>query len=353
MKRADETALLQVEDLSVQFEVKSGFLDNLFSRNKKVLRAVDGVSFEINRGEILSLVGESGSGKTTTAKAILKLVESSIGKVIFDGEEVGNSFNEKKAFRRRAQMIYQDPYQSLNPRHYIIDIVAEPLDVNGLVHTMEDRNARVKTALEQAGLRPGEDYFYRYPYELSGGQRQRVAIAGALILEPDLIVADEPVSMLDASIRTGIIRLMVEMRDNKDIAYLFITHDLSLAWLISDAIAVMYLGKIMEIGSSDQIIYEPKHPYTKALLEIMPKPGVRLTKKRNILKGETPSASDVIKGCKFSSRCPIVNTICFEEEPQMREISEGHLVACHYAEIDSSSIIIENHQKKSPSKERS
>ncbi len=332
MKKGNETALLQVEDLSVEFEVKSSFLDNVFSRNKKVLRAVDGVSFTINRGEILSLVGESGSGKTTTAKAILKLVESSGGKVLFDGEVVGNSFKEKKVFRRRAQMIYQDPYQSLNPRNYIIDIVAEPLDVNNLVHTMEDRNARVKNALEQAGLRPPEEYFYRYPYELSGGQRQRVAIAGALILEPDLIVADEPVSMLDASIRTGIIRLMVEMRDNKDIAYLFITHDLSLAWLISDSIAVMYLGKIMEIGGADQIIHDPKHPYTKALLEIMPKPGVTLTKKRNILKGETPSASEMIKGCKFSSRCPIAQAICFEEQPQMAEIAAGHLVACYFAE---------------------
>lgn len=331
MEKEAEKALLKVEDLSVEFEIKGGFIGNLFSRQKKVLRAVDGVSFSINRGEILSLVGESGSGKTTTAKAILKLVETSGGKVWFDGKEVGETFKEKKAFRRRAQMIYQDPYQSLNPRNYIIDIVAEPLDVNDLVHTVEDRNARVIAALEQAGLRPAEDFFYRYPYQLSGGQRQRVAIASALVLEPDLIVADEPVSMLDASIRTGIIKLMVEMRDNKDIAYLFITHDLSLAWLISDSIAIMYLGRIMEIGSADQVIRDPRHPYTKALLDVMPKPGVRLIRKRNILKGETPSASERIKGCRFSSRCPLAKGICFEVEPQAAAVDAGHLVACHFA----------------------
>lgn len=332
MNSADQKTLLQVKDLSVAFEVKGGFLENIFSRTKKVLRAVDGVSFSIDRGEILSLVGESGSGKTTTAKAILKLVEPSGGKVWFDGEEVGDTFREKKAFRRRAQMIYQDPYQSLNPRDFIIDIVAEPLDVNDLVHTMDDRVVRVKTALEQAGLRPAEDFYYRYPYELSGGQRQRVAIASALIMEPELIVADEPVSMLDASIRTGIIKLMVEMRDHKGIAYLFITHDLSLAWLISDKIAIMYLGKIMEIGSSDQIIDDPRHPYTKALLDVMPRPGVKLTSQRNILKGETPSAVEMIRGCKFSSRCPFAQGICLTEEPRMHAAQEGHLVACHFAE---------------------
>jgi peptide/nickel transport system ATP-binding protein len=331
VNKPEGKVLLQVEDLSVGFEVKNNFLDNLFSRSKKVLRAVDGVSFSIHNGEILSLVGESGSGKTTTAKAILKLVETSGGKVLFEGEEVGNSFKEKKAFRRKAQMIYQDPYQSLNPRNYIIDIVAEPLDVNDLVHTVEERNERVKTALEQAGLQPAEDFYYRYPYELSGGQRQRVAIASSLILEPELIVADEPVSMLDASIRTGIIKLMVEMRDHKDIAYLFITHDLSLAWLISDRIAIMYLGKVMEIGSSDQIIQTPKHPYTKALLDVMPKPGIKLTQKRNILKGETPSASEVIKGCRFNSRCPLVQGICLEAEPQLLEVEKDHLVACYFS----------------------
>ena len=262
-------------------------------------------------------------------------METCGGKVWFDGEEVGDSFKEKKAFRNRAQMIFQDPYQSINPRHFIVDIVAEPLDVNDLVHTEADRNARVKTALEQAGLRPAEDFFYRYPYELSGGQRQRVAIAGALILEPELIVADEPVSMLDASIRTGIIKLMVEMRDNKGIAYLFITHDLSLAWLISDKIAIMYLGKIMEIGSSDQIINLPRHPYTKALLDVMPKPGIKLTEKRHILKGETPSASEDIPGCNFNARCPLANGICFEKEPQMHEVEKGHLVACYFAKRGS------------------
>lgn len=320
--------LVQVEGLKVHFEIKEGFVSALLSKAKKVVRAVDGVSFSIGRGEILSLVGESGSGKTTVGKAILQLVPPTEGTLNFDGAPVSSDREGLKAFRREAQMIFQDPYQSLNPRHYIVDIVAEPLDVAGLVKTSEEREQRVREALEQAGLTPADDYFYRYPYELSGGQRQRVVIAGALILGPRFIVADEPVSMLDASIRTGILKLMTRLRDEKGIAYLFITHDLSLAWLISDRIAIMYLGKIMEIGTADEIIKEGLHPYTQALTAIMPVPGQTREGERPVLEGETPNAAVMIPGCKFSSRCPRAEARCKGTEPLLTELSPGHSVAC-------------------------
>lgn len=317
--------LVCVRDLKVYFEVRG----NLFSPGKTV-RAVDGVSFDIGRGEILSLVGESGSGKTTTGKAILRLVEQTAGEVRFMGNPLSAKNSELHEFRKQAQMIYQDPYQSLNPRAYIIDIVGEPLEVNGLVHTASEREARVKTALERAGLLPPEDFYYRYPYELSGGQRQRVALASSLILGPLFVVADEPVSMLDASIRTGIVKLMLRQRDERGIAYLFITHDLSLAWLVSDKIAIMYLGKIMEIGSANNIIRRGLHPYTKALVGIMPVPGAERVGRRELLHGDIPSAAAFMPGCKFHTRCPNAKGICKEECPALVEVEPGHSVACHF-----------------------
>lgn len=320
-----EQPLVSVKNLKVYFDVRGG----LFSAVKTV-RAVDGVSFDIERGEILSLVGESGSGKTTTGKAILRLIKQTAGEVRFMGEPVSEKNSELHEFRKKAQMIYQDPYQSLNPRQYIIDIVAEPLEVNGLVETADEREEKVKTALVRAGLQPPEDFLYRYPYELSGGQRQRVALASSLVLDPLFVVADEPVSMLDASIRTGIIKLMLRHRDERGIAYLFITHDLSLAWLISDRIAIMYLGKIMEIGTAETIINHGLHPYTKALIDIMPVPGAERMGKRNLLKGDIPSAAAHILGCKFASRCPMAKEICKSACPEPIEIEPGHKVACHF-----------------------
>lgn len=319
--------MLEVKDLKVYFEIKKDITSSLFGK-PQILKAVDGVSFDIDRGEILSLVGESGSGKTTTGKAILQLAPVTEGSINFDGKEIVGK-KDLSEFRRNAQMIYQDPYQSLNPRQYISDIVGEPLDVNGLVTTQEERESRIKEALEGAGLSPAEDYMYRRPFELSGGQRQRAAIAGSLIMKPEFVVADEPVSMLDASIRTGIVKLMLKERDEKGVAYLFITHDLSLAWLISDKIAIMYLGKIMEIGTADEIVNNPKHPYSKALLAIMPVPGKILTEKRNILEGETPNAGVEIKGCKFCGRCPEAMEKCHTTEPENVEVSPGHFVMCH------------------------
>ena len=321
----ENTYIVEVKDLQVYFDIDKR---KFAKKGRKVVRAVDGVSFGIREGEILSLVGESGSGKTTTGKAILNLASATGGEVLFEGRPLDQSKTGLKAFRKEAQMVFQDPYQSLNPRNRIIDLVAEPLDVNLLAGSPEERLAKVKQALEQAGLSPAEEYLYRYPYELSGGQRQRVVIAGAIIMEPKFVVADEPISMLDASVRTGILKLLLGLRDEKGLSYLFITHDLSLAWLISDRIAIMYLGQIMEIGSADQIIKGGVHPYTKALTAIMPIPGVNKNRKRDVLQGETPNASIEITGCKFASRCPAASQECFETQPILEEIEAGHFAAC-------------------------
>ncbi len=328
---SERTPLIEVEDLKVHFPVRDSAAQTLFG-SKRVLKAVDGVSFSMDRGEILSLVGESGSGKTTTGKAILQLVSATGGTVRYDGEPVGTGMRELRAFRRKAQMIYQDPYQALNPRMYISDLVGEALDVNGLAASADDRAERIERALIAAGLTPPEEYLYRYPYALSGGQRQRVAIAGALVMEPEFIVADEPVSMLDASIRTGIVKMMMQQREKLGLTYLFITHDLSLAWLISDRIAIMYLGKIMEIASADEILHHAAHPYTQALLNIMPVPGRIRQGRRELLEGETPNAADVVQGCKFASRCKHCTERCRAEEPALREIAPGHRAACHLTE---------------------
>lgn len=320
--------IIEVKNLKVYFKLK-----NVFSKGgKKVVKAVDGVSFEIKRGEILSLVGESGSGKTTTGKALLQLVESEYDVLKFQDEEIVLDKKGLKKFRQKAQMIYQDPYQSLNPRQQILDIVLEPLKVNKLVDNEAEGLKLAKEALEQAGLKPGEDYFYRYPYELSGGQRQRVVIASSMIMKPKFVVADEPVSMLDASIRTGILKLMLELKDKNDLAYLFITHDLSLAWLISDRIAIMYLGKIMEIGEADTIVNCGAHPYTKALMNVMPKPGIKRKGLRDVLEGEVPNPTEIYRGCKFCNRCSMAKKICFEVEPEMKKIGNDHFAACHMIE---------------------
>jgi oligopeptide/dipeptide ABC transporter ATP-binding protein len=322
--------ILDVKNLKVHFKLKGSFLRDMRKRGDLV-RAVDGVTFQINENEILSLVGESGSGKTTTGKAILQLVDSESETLLFDGKPIlKHDKRYMKQFRQTAQMIFHDPYQSLNPRNRILDIVAEPLDVNRLALTEEERTQRVKDALEYAGLIPGEDFFYRYPYELSGGQRQRVVIAGAMIMNPRFIVADEPVSMLDASIRISVLKLMLDMRETHRLSYMFITHDLSLAWLISDRIAIMYLGRIMEIGGADDIIHRGLHPYTKALTHIMPKPGEKKKGEYQILKGETPNPADIITGCKFYSRCPEAQGLCADAAPEMTEVAKGHFVACHF-----------------------
>jgi len=323
--------LLEVVDLQVHYAARSGIISALFSKKAAVVRAVDGVGFQLNRGEILCLAGESGSGKTTTGKALLRLVEPTRGEIYFHGEDV-RAFKGRrlKKFRQEAQIIFQDPYESLNPRQTVFSTVAEPLGVNGICRSLKEKEERVAEALEAAGLNNPKELFWRYPHELSGGQRQRLAIAGALVLKPRFIMADEPVSMLDLSIRAGILKLMVSLRDNRGISYIFITHDLSLAWLVSDRIAIMYLGKIVELGSADQVIKEPLHPYTKALVSVIPTLRRKNIEKRVLLRGETPSPLNIPPGCRFHPRCPQARARCREDAPEFTELQPGRFAACFY-----------------------
>ncbi len=310
--------LLEVKNLKTWFYLRRG-----------VVKAVNDVSFTVDHGESLGIVGESGCGKTTTGRAMLRLEEATGGHIFYKDLPV-ERFTQRtlRDYRKKAQIIFQDPYNSINPKQTIFDIVAEPLEVNGIVSSEHEKEERVVKAINEAGLRPAHEYLYRYPHELSGGQRQRVCIAGATVLDPDVIVADEPVASLDVSIRNDILKLMVEQKETLGVTYIFITHDLSLAWVISDRIAVMYLGRIVEIGDTEEVVADPKHPYTKALISVIPVPDPLAKREHVILQGETPNPVDIPSGCRFHPRCPEAIEACKEVEPADVHIGGSHYAAC-------------------------
>ncbi|RUT86828.1 MULTISPECIES: ABC transporter ATP-binding protein [unclassified Mesorhizobium] len=330
----DNANFLRLEGLQVHFPIQGGLFDRVLGRPPRAVRAVDGIDLNIRRGEIVALVGESGSGKTTVGRAITKLAQPTSGRLLFEDEDMSSvrGSSALRPYRHRVQMIFQDAYQALNPRHTVFEIVAEPLRSLQLVEGGKQLADRVSEALAAAGLNPPGDFFSRFPHELSGGQRQRVVIAGALAVKPKLIVADEPVSMLDVSIRAQILQVLVDLRAKHNMALLFITHDLPLAWLIADRIAVLYLGKLVEIGSADEITFNPHHPYTVALRNATPQ--IRSDASRvglPALQGEVPSAARVPKGCRFHPRCPVAFHRCKEEEPPAIEVAANHTAACWLA----------------------
>ena len=321
--------LLKVEHLHKEFPTGSGFMGGKFS--KKVVSAVNDLSFEIRAGETFGLVGESGCGKSTTGRAIMHLDPPTSGKVYFEGRDISKmNKKELKAMRREMQFIFQDPYASLNPRMTIGEIISEPMVIHG-IGTPEERIERVRELLDVVGLNP--EHINRYPHEFSGGQRQRVGIARSFILRPKLIICDEPVSALDVSIQAQVLNLLKDLQKQYGTAYLFIAHDLSVVQHISDRVAVMYLGKMVELSDWKSLYAEPNHPYTQALLSAVPipDPDVQQNRKRIILAGDPPSPIDPPSGCRFHTRCPIAQAKCSEEAPEFREIGEGHFCACHYA----------------------
>jgi oligopeptide/dipeptide ABC transporter ATP-binding protein len=318
--------ILEVKGLKKYFQAGR---PGLFSKEDSFVHAVDGVDLELRRGEVIALVGESGCGKSSLALTLMGLEEVSEGNILFEGTDVTHaSPQERKKISQRIQMIFQDPYESLNPTQTIEDIITEPLIVHRLAPKHEERRERVCRALEDAGLKPAEDYLHRFPHQLSGGQRQRVVIAGALVLEPHLLLADEPVSMLDVSIRAEIINLLADLRKSRGISVIFITHDLGTVGYFADRVAVMYLGRIVEIGTMKDVLQDPQHPYTKALLSVIPVPNPRLRKKRIVLEGETPNPVNLPPGCRFHPRCPLAMEICKQSDPSLLQVSETHRAAC-------------------------
>jgi peptide/nickel transport system ATP-binding protein len=329
--------ILEVRGLEVSFAGRIGLVAGLGGKKGVQARAVDGVDLELHRGEILALAGESGCGKTTTARAIMGLQKPQAGQILFEGKPLGRDL---RSYRRRVQMVFQDPTGSLNPRQTIYEIVAEALRIHRIQGGPEGETEEqlIARALSRAGLRPPERFFLQYPHELSGGQRQRVVIAGALVLEPEVIVADEPVSSLDASVRGEILALLMKLREVDQISIIIVTHDLGLAWTVADRVAVMYLGRIVEIGPAEDVLTRPLHPYTKALLDVVPEAGGI---ERPILSGEPPDPTRIPPGCRFHPRCPEVangaaansgvEDACRGRDLALEELRPGHFAACHLA----------------------
>ena len=323
--------LVEVRGLKKWFPVQKGFIERLVTRQRQFVHAVDGVDFEIRRGEVFGLAGESGSGKTTTGRLILHLVEPTEGSIIFDDVDIAAlSGEEMRRRRQRMQVIFQDPFASMNPRMKCGDAIGHSLEIFDVAKG-EEKRRQVLEMMEHVGLTPAHILYDKYPHQLSGGQRQRAVIARALMLHPDLIVADEPIANVDVSVRALLLELMVHLKEEFNLTYLFITHDLATAKYICDRIAIMYLGLICEVGTLEQVYRNPQHPYTQALLAAVPVPDPHARRTAPMPKGEIPSPINPPPGCRFHPRCPLAEEICSQKLPPLRPLpgDEGHLVACH------------------------
>ena len=322
---AEKRKILEVKHLKKYFPLKKG----KFKEGDPCVKAVDDITFDLYEGETLGLVGESGCGKSTLGRTIIRLYEPTSGEVIFEGEDVAKkSRKEMRALREEMQFIFQDPYSSLNPRMTVFNILADPLIAHGKFKRGPELDAYVKNLMDRCGL--PSYYCYRYPHQFSGGQRQRIGIARSLALDPSFIICDEPVSALDVSIQSQIINLMKDMQEEKNISYIFISHDLSVVKHISDRVGVMYLGSMMELADKNEIYSNPQHPYTRALIGAIPLPDPTKRKEMQVIQGEIPSNVNIPKGCKFNPRCPFAKDICREQEPATKEVKTNHFVKCHF-----------------------